>query len=116
MRPAEQEAVPTARKAALAAVLAEIRNMLATLGAAELIREDACAVELFADLGRTEGMEAFSAALDRLGDRVDELIIARTGAAPGVRASLHRIAPRHAAETALDDSSAAVPARTFLRL
>lgn len=116
MRPAEQEAVPTARKATLAAVLAEIRAMLEALGAAELIREDARAAELFADLARAEDMEAFSTALDRLGDRVDELIIARTGAAPAARATLHRIAPRHAAETALDDSSAAAPARTFLRL
>lgn len=112
MRSRHEAAVPE-QSSAFAVLLAEIRERLRQMGAASLIREDEIAAELFGDLARAEGMEAFSATLTRLGDRIDEIIIARTGAAPGAASRLNRLPAQHAAAR---DETPSPRARTFLKL
>lgn len=103
-----------------ATVLGQIREGLARLGASALLRADPVALALYADLARCEEMEALNAGLDRLADRLDELIVARTGD-PGDSRAARRIAgtARRAGTTAGAETAAvreAPRARTFLRL
>lgn len=97
-------------------VLGDIRSALETLAAHPLLKDDAIAQQIFADMVHAADMSEFNADVDRLAARLRAIMAKRGLRAPRVRAEVLGSDLRALASEALGDKSRPRSGRTMLRL